>query len=576
MSKMSRKDFFDVLIQHGGQHATEYDISKDAAFNKYSNKSLPLNVKKTRATLTPYTGVWGLKQQTHLLKRTMFGVEQSNLNTIQTMTMSQAVDAIVNAAPTVPPPPVNYYESTEPDTQGVPFGQTWVNTPYDTVGTVSYYRYLSTQAWWMNNIINQPLSIQEKMTLFWHNHFATNWDDVGENRVFYEHLKLLRANATGNFKSFVKDMTKNAMMLIYLNGQYNNKYDPDENYARELQELFTIGVGPNNYTQADVLSAAKVLTGFRLDLGTSTNYFFDDTWHDDTNKTFSSFYGNTVITGQTGPNGENELDDLLNMIFSKSVIVSRFIVRKLYRFFIHYDIDTDIETNIIVPLAQTFVTNNWNIKPVLLQLFKSSHFYETMSMDCLIRNPMDYYLGLIRTSKVSFPPASSIVDAHQAFIALFYICDYFAMRPGSPPNVAGWPAYHQSPQYHQMWINSDTLPNRMEFTDYLFTDYGVWASSSLQFRSDVIEFAKTCPTPSDPDILIDHFISRLLSFTFSAASKTYYKSILLTGMTANSVWTNAWNAYMGNPTDPILEGVVKSRLQMVLTQMGRLAEHQIS
>ncbi len=482
MPSINRKDFFLDIFKKNKFDSSKYILQKDTVFEKYANKELPLKVKTTRSGITPYAGPWTESQKVHLLKRTMFGVTKNDLTAIASMTVSQAVDALINAPSTNPSPPVNYYQNIEPDTQNIPFGQTWVNTPYDPVGTVGYYRYLSVQAWWMNNIIRQGLSIEEKMILFWHNHFATQMSAVGENRVYYNHLKLIRTHALGNFKTFVKAMTKDAMMLIYLNGYYNNKYSPDENYARELQELFTIGKGANYYTEDDVQAAARVLTGFRLDVTNSTNYFFDETWHDDTNKTFSPFYSNTIITGQSGANGENELDDLLNMIFAKTTIVSKFICRKLYQFFIHYDITPDIETNVITPLAQTFVTNNWEIRPVLRQLFKSEHFFDaTMSKDCLIKNPMDYYLGLMRTSKVGFPAATSIEDAYQANITLFYICDLFAMKPGDPPNVAGWPAYRLAPQYHQVWINSDTLPNRLEFTDYIFNGFGIYVSSSLQF-----------------------------------------------------------------------------------------------
>lgn len=573
---MNRTDFLNSIVKRPPAKAT-YNTANDPLVKKYGNKSLPLDVKRTRSGLAPYTGTWGEKQQLHLLKRTMFGVTKNDLNALQSLTMSQSVDLLVNATPTIPSPPVNYYENIQPDTQSVPFGQTWVNTPYDTVGTVSYYRYLSTQAWWMNNIIQQPTSIEEKMVLFWHNHFATQWSAVGENRVYYNHLKLIRSFALGNFKSFVKAMTKDAMMLIFLNGYYNNKYAPDENYARELQELFTIGKDPSYYTEDDVKAAARVLTGYRLDLALSTNYFFDDTWHDETNKQFSTFYNNTVITGQTGANGENELDDLLNMIFSKSTIVSKFICRKLYRYFIHYDIDASTEANVITGLAQTFVASNWDIKPVLLQLFKSEHFYDTvMSTDCLIQNPMDYYLGFARTTKVDFPTITQLEDFYQAKITMFYICDLFAMTPGNPPNVAGWPAYYQTPQFHQMWVNSDTISNRIEFTDYLLTDYGLWVTSMLQIRSNVISFAMDCSNPGDPNVLLDYITDRLMSFTLSTASKAYHKSILLSGQAQDYYWTNAWSNYITNPTNTIYEGIVRSRLQQLLTQLCRMAEHQIS
>jgi hypothetical protein len=573
MSTLTRKDFLNGFSLRSKNKSNEYDIEKDVIFKKYSNKSLPLSVKRTRSSLAPYTGVWSERQKVHLIKRTMFGVTNTAMNTIQTLSMSQAVDALVNAPIVSAPPPINYYESFEPDTQGVPFGQTWVNTPYDAIGTVGYWRYLSMLSWWYNNIIHQDFSLQQKMVLFWHNHFATQ--GVGDNRISYDYIKLLNTHSLGNFKTFVKEITKSSAMLIFLNGMYNNKYSPDENYARELQELFTLGKD-TGYTEDDVKAAARVLTGFRLDNEVSTAYFYDDTWHDEDDKLFSSFYGNTTITGLTGAAGETELDALLDMIFTKTDIISKFICRKIYRFFVHYDLDIDTENNIISGLAQTLVANNWEIKPVLSQLFKSSHFYDVMGMDCLIKNPVDYYLGLIRTTNVNLPPITSIEEAHYTNISLLYIINNMAMELGNPPNVAGWSAYYQTPQFHQMWINSDTLPKRLEYTDYLFTDYGIYISSLTQIRSDVIQFAQTCSNPSNPDVLIDHFLTRLVSFTFTQTTKDHYKSILLSGQASNYYWTGAWNDYMNMPSNTIFEGIVRSRLQQVLTQICRLAEHQIS
>src|SRR6478672_11169439 len=145
-------------------------------------------------------------------------------------------------------------------------------------------------------------------------------------------------------------------MLRYLNGYLNTATAPDENYGRELQELFTIGKDPVTnlapYAEDDVKNAAKILTGHRIN-GNTFSYFFDATRHDSTDKTFSTFYNNTVIKGRTGAAGAQETDDLLNMIFAKNE-VSKFIVRKLYRWFVYYVIDETTEANVIEPLATIF------------------------------------------------------------------------------------------------------------------------------------------------------------------------------------------------------------------------------
>jgi uncharacterized protein (DUF1800 family) len=503
-------------------------------------------------------------------------VKQEYIEQINNMTPNGAVNTLVDAPNSNPAPPINYYESFQPDNGSVALGDTWVNAPYDPIGTVNYYRFLSLQSWWIQNMTDQGFSLEEKMILFWHNHFATIYNDVGESRLLFQYIDLLRKHALGNFKTFTKEMSKNGMMLIFLNGYLNHKDSPDENYARELQELFTLGKQESAYTENDVKEAAKVLSGHRISYATPPAYYFDSLAHDTTTKQFSSFYDNATITGRSGADGENELDDLLNMIFSKEEIISKFMVRKIYRFFVHYDIDADIETNIIAPLAQTFISNNWEIKPVLKQLLKSQHFYEVNSRDCLIKNPLDYYVGLMKTTYVDSPPKTDILHHHQRNIMVYYIMNILSMEPSNPPSVAGWQAYRQTPQYHQIWINANTLPNRLLYTDYLFTDYGMYASADVRFKSDVIEFAKKCSNPSNPTTLINFFVLRMLAFDLSAASKSFLKTTLLGGLSGDFYWTTTWNGYIANPTDAIAEGQVRSRLQNVLTQIARQAENQIA
>ncbi|HMN32608.1 MAG: DUF1800 domain-containing protein [Chitinophagaceae bacterium] len=572
MGEKNRRQFIESLTSKKPEKSQPYDINKDEVFLKYSNKTSPLALKKSRAGLTQYSGAWTTKQQIHLLRRTLFGFTPNDVSTINGLTMSQAVDLIVNSNPAVPAPPINYYESIYPDPTGVPLGATWVNAPYGD-GTVNYYRYLSTEAWWMKNILNQGLSIQEKMMVFWHNHFVCEENVVGDSRLLYDYINLIRTNALGNFKTFVKAITKNPMMLFYLNGHYNIKNSPDENYAREVQELFTVGKGANLWNEDDVKAVAKVLTGFRADTVNIT-YYFDSNKHESGNKTFSSFYNNTVITGQAGAAGENELDDLLNMIFAQDQTVAKYICRKIYRFFVYYNIDANIESTIITGLANTLISNNWNIKPVLLQLFKSDHFYDSTSMDCLITNPMDYYLGMMKALRININPAIGVVDETKAYYRLAILCEEAAMSPGNPPSVAGWPSYYQEPQFHEMWINSDTLPKRMRYTDALFTNSGIYISGTYKLLCDVLYFASTLSNPSDPDVLINDCVRYLLALDLTQTSKDYYKNIL-TNNNANSYWTQAWNDYINNPGNATYENIVKSRLRLMLTKLLQLAEHHL-
>lgn len=554
--------------------AEKYDINKDEAFLKYANKSLPIQNKKSRAGLSPYTGTWTVKEQKHLLRRLMFGVSQSDMATIASLTPSQAVDLLLNNAPPAPAPPVNFYEPLYADPTSVPLGQTWVNAAYGD-GTVNYYRDVSTKAWWIENMVKQNVSIMEKMILFMSNHFPVEFSIVGDARFNYRYLDLLRTHALGNLKTFIKELTKDGAILRYLNGHYNVKNSPDENYAREVQELFTIGKGTSMYTQTDVVEAAKVLTGWRVD-GLNISTAFNATLHETMNKQFSSFYNNTVITGQSGAAGANELDAFVNMLFTKQQEIAKYFARKVYRFFVYYDIDATIESNIIAGLANTLISNSWNIKPMLSQLFKSDHFFDVLSRDCFIRTPLDFYIGNFRTMAASIPASYTLTEQYQCYNYLAIFASQAAMNPGDPPSVSGWPAYYQTPHFHEMWINSDTLPKRMKTMDGLLTPNGISVTPNAKIKIDVIAYALSLSNPANPDVIVNEAVEYLLGIGLSQNLKDYYKSILLSGQSSNFYWTNAWNDYIGSPSNTTYEGIVRGRLQAMLTEMLRMAEHHLS
>jgi uncharacterized protein (DUF1800 family) len=398
----------------------------------------------------------------------------------------------------------------------------------------------------MKQVLNPERHIREKMTVFMHNHFATEVEQVSSPIIAFRHHKLLRENCLGNFKTMVKSVTVDMAILIYLNGYVNTKTAPDENYARELMELFTLGKLPDSqYTEADVKAAAKVLTGWRIN-NADLSTFFSDALHDQTNKTFSSFFNNTVISGKTGAAGATETDDLINMIFTKSDVVARHVVRKLYRYFIYYVIDADIENNVIIPLANDFKTN-WELKPLLTALLKSEHFYDSKNIGCYIKNPLDVLASVIKQFNVQFPNLTP-EDTQDAYYSIWAGAAVSGMFLGNPPSVSGWPAYYQTPQYHQLWLNSDTLPKRIQYTVALV--YGFTYKGSKKLQADVIEFAKQTSDPSNPNILIQETIDLLYAMDISTTQKSGLKqSTLLFGQSNDIYWTNAWNDYLNNPTD---------------------------
>jgi uncharacterized protein (DUF1800 family) len=533
---------------------------------------------RTQSGLTPYSGPFGTEEVVHLLKRTMFGATAEDVAYFKTRSVTQAIDELLNPTAPIPAPPVKDYNetgATTPDTTVAP-GTTWVNT-YNTDGTISSRRRSSFKKWSIGVMINQDRSIREKMTLFWHNHFATETAEIIDPMILYRHHALLRADALGNFKKMVRDVTLDAGMLRYLNGYLNTATAPDENYARELQELFTVGKENNpNYTEDDVKAAARVLTGWRIDYPNSTGYY-DNNRHDKNNKQFSSYYSNTVITGRNGATaGEQELDDLLNMIFAKREDVSRFIVKKIYRWFCYYTIDAAANTNVIEPLAQLLRDNNWNIKVVLDTLLKSEHFFDPLNRGCLIKSPLELGVELCREFDVKFPNAvTEYVDAYNMWDYIRAQVATFNQDFADPPSVSGWPAYYQEPQFYELWINSDTLPKRNRFTDIMVTTG--YTRSGKNIKIDPIAFAKKMSNPGDPNILITDSLAILYRVPLSQTSRdTIKKNILLSGQDQDYYWTNAWNAYIANPTDTMALQTVNTRLRDLYKYFMNLAEYQLA
>ena len=538
---------------------------------------------RTLSGINPYTGPWTTNEVIHLLKRTLFGSTKADVDLFKAMTMNQAVDALLNvpAAQFTPPPPVKTYANStnagEPDST-IAQGQTWVNLNTND-GAIDFARVVSFKNWWMGQILNHDRNILEKMTLMWHNHFATETNVISRAIWCYQNNTILRRNALGNFKQFVREITIDTGMLFYQNGYLNTNLAPDENYGRELQELFAVGKGADNATQgfaeADVKAAAKVLTGWQINPLTNTS-FFNPARHDSTSKQFSSFYNNTLITGRTGVTaGDLELTDLLNMIFSIND-PSLHICRKLYRWFVYYDIDAATEANVIAPLAQIFRTNNYEIKPVLETLLKSEHFFDTVNQGCLIKSPVDVLVGMCREFSVVFPPvATDVAGAYDTWQLMNSFAFLYQQYLGDPPNVAGWPAYYQQPQFHELWINSDTLPKRNQVSDQML--FNGFTRNGKNIRIDPTIFAKSLPNPGDPNALINDSITYLFRMPLLQASKDQLKKdIILGGQTNDTYWTNAWNAWIANPNDMTNATIVKTKLRDLYQYLMKLAEYQLA
>jgi uncharacterized protein (DUF1800 family) len=528
---------------------------------------------RTQSGLNPYAGQWTRNEVQHLLKRTMFGSRKADIDYFLGRTVDQAVDELLTPTAPLPSPPLNDYSSQQPDV-GVAAGATWINNP-TTDPDINNARRASFKKWWAGVMLDQDRSIREKLTLFWADHFGTETNTIGISHFVYKHNDLLRNSCLGNFKTLVKNVTVDPGMLIYLNGYLNSASAPDENYARELMELFTLGKGSTvAYTENDVRTAARVLTGWRIN---PTTYLttFDPTKHDTNGKQFSSYFNNTNIAGQTGANGTLETDDLINMIFAKDE-VSKYICRSVYRWFVYYTLDAATEANVIEPLSLIFRTNNYEIKPVLAALFKSEHFFDVLNQGCMIKSPVDQVIGCMREYGVVFPPvATEYADSYGMWNYLRGWVALMGQDPGDPPNVSGWPAYYQEPAFHEIWINHDTLPKRNQFTDIMILNG--YTRNNKKIIIDTIAFTQTLSNPGDPNALLNDALEVLYRVPLSDAVKQSMKqSILLSGQTQDYYWTNAWNAYLADPSNMTTAAIVANRLRSFYQYLMNLSEYQLS
>ena len=298
--------------------------------------------------------------------------------------------------------------------------------------------------------------MRDRLTLFWSNHFVTEYYMYNHPAYTFRYYNNLQSNVLGNFKNFVSVMGLDDAMLMYLNGYENRNNAPNENYARELYELFTLGEG-NGYTQDDITETARALTGYnnRQDGGP---IYFNANRFDNGEKTIF------------GRKGNWNYDDVINILFEeKSDLIFKFIVRKLYKHFV----SPDVNEAIVDELALYFVNNNFELEPLYKKLFKSEHFFNSYSSNVLIKSPVD--LMVFIEKEFDFEKPDNFSDNLNNYLRSR--CSDMGQEILNPVDVAGWQENHD-------WISTGTLPMRWEFSDYLLSRY--WIKNKEQFRNYAI------------------------------------------------------------------------------------------
>jgi len=569
-------------------------------------------------SLKPYSGSFGKPELMHLLRRTLFGFSKPDLEYFKGQSLSQVVDQLIPKTPTLlPNPPVRaYYNNIDPALDNieknkdtgettVKWGETWVNTPVQSyyVANPSGQRGNSLKQWWTGLQVHQERSIYEKMVLFFQNLLVTEYSVVENPHSMYNTQSLYRKHAMGNYKKLIKDITFDPGMLRYLNGYLNTKKAPDENYGRELQELFCIGKGPGSgYTEDDVKAAARVMTGWTyitrekingVDVNLIPRTAFNKGNHDENPKQFSAFYGNTLITSEL-PTDEikaaKEVDQMIEMIFATEEL-SKYICRRLWNYFVYYEITPEIESDVIEPLAELFrqkIDDPNQMQFVLKALFGCELFFKQEHRGCMIKSPTDFHVGMVRQFEFPMPDPAKL---EAQYFMWNYIRSYnlnAGQDINDPPNVAGWPAYYQTPSYHEIWVDTSTYPYRKgayeaisksNFTLDPKKTYDGSNSPSYGFKTKMnfVDFVKKFDNPSDPNALIAEAAEMMLGAPLSQAVKDALKTnYLLLGQSTDYYWTDAWEVYIANPnTNDPESRKVPTMLQDLFNYLMSSAEYHL-
>jgi len=205
---------------------------------------------------------------------------------------------------------------------------------------------------------------------------------------------------------------------------------------------------------------------------------------------------------------------------------------------------------------------------------KSEHFYDPLNIGCMIKSPLDHLIGLAKQTKINYPDNSNIQTQYAHWLYTMQYSAILNQHLGDPPNVAGWPAYYEDPQYYEIWINSDSLPKRNLACDQLI--YTGYTRFGFKLLIDCVAFVEDMQNPSNPNDLLNEIIQLIYPTDLSLNTKNFIKtSILLSGQTGDYIWTDAWNAYKANPSNTMLKDAVKIRIQALLKYLMGQAEYQL-
>jgi len=411
----------------------------------------------------------------HLYRRCAFGASKELIDQSVGRTATDLVAGIIGSAQTAPLIPAYPWSN-------------WNDDDYpedDDLRRDLYRAQLQELALdYSKGMLNH--GIRDRMSFFWSNHFVTEIDVYRCASFLHEYVTCLQRNAIGNFKTFVSEIGLTAAMLRYLDGAFNRfrgeNVAPNENYARELFELFTLGEGTGAYTEEDIVEASKALTGYTDNGGVGCNKYAFNPEH--------FWPGDKTIFGQTGNWG---YDDLIDILFAqRPTEIARFICGKIYQYLVHPDISNDNpNTGVVINgLADTLVANNWEMAPMLNQLLISEHFYDPESLGVIIKSPFDLFLQFEK--ETDFPLTDPMLEQ---FIGT---ASQLGQELFDPVDVAGW-------QRDRDWISTQFLIGRWLSMEWFLSQF--FQADPESFRNLAVQLVGPANEgTSDPRIVVEAFV----------------------------------------------------------------------
>ena len=404
---------------------------------------MPFGTLQTNS-LVPFDKKLTQQQALHLLRRTTFSTNWQTVKQFTGKTAHEAVESLLtNAVKNQKPFAPFWADKTYKAWWKLPKAEQQAAT--EAVYKDVYELNNELKNWWMKEMMDDNVSIREKMTLFWHGHFTTKFaiGPAMPAQLMYRQNDLFRTLHQGNFRELLENITVDGAMLIFLDGQDSNKKSPNENFSRELLELYSIGIG--NYTEKDVQEGARVFTGWR------TNIFSDEYTNFGTYKTFflaydhdngeKKYLGSTINTPSNITQEEvykAEIKGLIDIILkNRAEVLSMFICEKLYRYFV-YSNPQKVNMDIVKDMAQTFRDNNFEVRPVLSKLLKSAFFFEEANIGIQLKTPAELVVGITK----HFDVKGNWKD---------WVMVTLGQELLNPPNVAGWAGYRK-------WSDTRTYP----------------------------------------------------------------------------------------------------------------------